>query len=82
MSAMFGGSALATCGLDLLATAAQCATRALPRSLSNRIGLSTDALNALNRAQAAFDATVEKMRESAPWNSDWHSRNRRGVEVG
>ena len=32
----------------------------------------TDALNALNAAQAEFDKTVEQMRKSSPRGSDWH----------
>lgn len=34
----------------------------------------TSALNTLNAAQKAFDAGVERVREGAPWNSDWHSQ--------
>lgn len=40
----------------------------------------TDALNALNRAQKTFDEAVAALKKDAPWNSDWHSRNRRGAE--
>jgi hypothetical protein len=32
----------------------------------------TDALNALNAAQAAFDKAVESMRRSAARGSDWN----------
>jgi hypothetical protein len=32
----------------------------------------TDALNALNAAQAAFDKAAESMRRSAPRSSDWN----------
>lgn len=31
----------------------------------------TDALNALNRAQKAFDEAVAAVKKDAPWNSDW-----------
>ena len=41
----------------------------------------TDALNTLNRAQKAFDESVEAMKKNAPWNSDWHQRNQRGEKA-
>ena len=38
----------------------------------------TDALNALNSAQKAVDAHMEKLRKDAPHNSDW-KQTRYGV---
>ena len=41
----------------------------------------TDALNTLNRAQQAFDQAVAAVKEDAPRDSGWHSRNRRGEQA-
>ena len=40
----------------------------------------TNAINRLNKAQAAFDVAAAAIRADAPWDSDWHRRNHRGVE--
>ncbi len=38
----------------------------------------TDACNALNRAQAAFDAAVDALRKGAPSDSGWGANRRLG----
>jgi chromosome segregation ATPase len=41
----------------------------------------TDALNRLNKAQAAVDACMGELREKAPRRSDWAEKRRRGEPV-
>lgn len=41
----------------------------------------TAALNVLNAAQRAFDQAVADVRKDAPWDSDWHSSDRRNERV-
>tara|TARA_R110000868_G_scaffold227055_4_gene480031 strand:+ start:196 stop:429 length:234 start_codon:yes stop_codon:yes gene_type:complete len=40
----------------------------------------TVSVNRLNKAQAAFDAAVVEIRKTAPWATDWYSRQGREKE--
>lgn len=39
----------------------------------------TQARNELNAAQKQLDDAMAKLRSSAPWNTDWHSRANPGM---
>lgn len=42
----------------------------------------TNAMNGLNAAEREFDAAVEALKQSAPWNSDWHTARNRTKAAG
>jgi hypothetical protein len=41
----------------------------------------TDARNVFNGITKKLDAAYKKLRESAPWNTEWHSAEHKGGAV-
>ena len=41
----------------------------------------TERRNRVNNLQKEIDAEMEKVRNSAEWDTDWHSKRKRGIAV-
>lgn len=51
------------------------------QALQSAQSIETAALNELNKAQAAFDTFLAKMKREAPHKSDWKRSERVGIAV-
>lgn len=70
--------------INELAAELAAATKALTEASEKARAASsaeTNAVNAVNKLQKELDAVVKKMRDEAPWNTDWAVERKRASAV-